>query len=248
MGRLVEAVALREGWEVGPKLESRTTPGAAASRAESMAGVDVAIEFSQPDAVFPNIEAAARAGVNLVVGHHRMGGGAAAWSGWCGSPGSAWSMRRIFGRDEPVLRDRRPCGQVVGRLPQYEPYIVEEHHRAKKDAPSGTALSLLELMRPYLGGPQLGIACDPGRDHARAPTSSASTARRTRSSWNTGRAAAQGFAEGADPGRPLDRRAKKGFYDFRDVFREIHRSVTDRDRESRTQGEQGMEPGQTRKS
>ena len=33
-----------------------------------MAGVDVAVDFSQPDAVLANIEAAALAGVNLVVG------------------------------------------------------------------------------------------------------------------------------------------------------------------------------------
>ncbi len=33
-----------------------------------MAGVDVAVEFSQPGAVLPNIEAAARTGVHVVVG------------------------------------------------------------------------------------------------------------------------------------------------------------------------------------
>ena len=36
------------------------------------------------------------------------------------------------------------AAQVIGKVPQYDPFMVEEHHRAKKDAPSGTALSLIE--------------------------------------------------------------------------------------------------------
>jgi hypothetical protein len=48
--------------------------------------------------------------------------------------------------------------RLIGMMPQYDAYISEEHHRAKKDAPSGTALNLLDTMRPHLSDPNLSIA------------------------------------------------------------------------------------------
>jgi len=109
--------------------------------------------------------------------------------------------------------------RLIGMLPQYDAYMCEEHHRAKKDAPSGTALNLLDLMRPHLSNPNLNIASVragsiPGT-HVVGFDSEADTIlleHRARSR--------QGFAEGA----VLAARwiaGRKGFYDFRQVFREI---------------------------
>ena len=109
--------------------------------------------------------------------------------------------------------------RLIGMLPQYDAYLSEEHHRAKKDAPSGTALNLLDLMRPHLSNPNPSIASIragwiPGT-HIIGFDSEADTIvleHRARSR--------QGFAEGAI----LAARwiaGKKGFFDFRQVFREI---------------------------
>jgi 4-hydroxy-tetrahydrodipicolinate reductase len=109
--------------------------------------------------------------------------------------------------------------RLIGMLPQYDAYISEEHHKAKKDAPSGTALNLLDLMRPHLNSPNMSIASIragsiPGT-HVIGFDSEADTIileHRARSR--------QGFAEGA----VLAARwiaGRKGFYDFRQVFREI---------------------------
>jgi 4-hydroxy-tetrahydrodipicolinate reductase len=68
MGKMVEEIAVREGWEVDPKLDINDNVDGSGITSVSMEGVDVAIEFSQPEAVLSNIEAAARAGVNIVVG------------------------------------------------------------------------------------------------------------------------------------------------------------------------------------
>ena len=46
MGRLVEAIAMREGWEVGPKLDIGDNVGGKGITAASMEGVDVALDFS----------------------------------------------------------------------------------------------------------------------------------------------------------------------------------------------------------
>jgi 4-hydroxy-tetrahydrodipicolinate reductase len=220
MGRLVEAVALQQGLEVGPRLDIKDNPGGSGITAFSMDGVDVAIEFSQPDSVLANIEAAARAGIHVVVG-------TTGWSdqrskvertvlnsgiGLVYGANFSLGMNLFF---EIVSHSAR----LIGMLPQYDAFLSEEHHRAKKDAPSGTALNLLDLMRPHLNNPNLNISCIragsiPGT-HVIGFDSEADTIlleHRARSR--------QGFAEGA----VLAARwiaGKKGFYDFRQVFREI---------------------------
>jgi 4-hydroxy-tetrahydrodipicolinate reductase len=220
MGKLVETIAVREGWEVDPKLDIKENAAGSGITSASMTGVDVAIEFSQPEAVVSNIEAAARAGVSLVVGT----------TGWSDQRDKVEQIVRdsgiglIYGSNfslgmnlffEIVSHSAR----IVGMIPQYDAYISEEHHRAKKDAPSGTALSLLDLMRPHLSNPNLTIASIragsiPGT-HVIGFDSAADTIileHRARSR--------QGFAEGAI----LAARwivGKKGLYDFRHVFREI---------------------------
>jgi 4-hydroxy-tetrahydrodipicolinate reductase len=220
MGRMVEEIAIREGWEIGPKLDINDNAGGAGITRESMAGVDAAVEFSQPAAAVANIEAAAAAGVSLVVGT----------TGWMDQLpriekiventdiGLVYGANFSVGMNlffEVVAR----TAELIGKVPQYDPFLYEEHHNAKKDAPSGTALNLLELMRPYLNGREPGVACTragsiPGT-HVIGFDSPADTIlleHRARSR--------QGFAEGA----VLAARwiaGKKGMYDFRQVFRKI---------------------------
>ncbi len=220
MGKLVEQVAAREGIEVGPKLDMADNAGGCGITAESMAGVDVALDFSQPDAVLANIEAAAKAGVNLVVGT----------TGWSDERsrverlvlesgiGLVYAANFSVGMNL-FFEIVSSASRIIGKVPFYDLYLAEEHHRAKKDAPSGTALSLLELVSPYLSGPAPAISSTragfiPG-NHIVGFDSEADTIileHRARSR--------QGFAEGAI----LAARwvaGRKGFYDFRDVFREI---------------------------
>jgi 4-hydroxy-tetrahydrodipicolinate reductase len=220
MGKLVEALALREGWEVNPKLDIQDNPGGSGITPASMAGVDVAVEFSQPGAVLSNIEAAARAGVHMVVGT----------TGWADQRDKAEQIvlksgiGLIYGANfslgmnlffEIVSHSAR----IIGMMPNYDAYISEEHHRAKKDAPSGTALNLLDTMRPHLGGRNPSIASIragwiPGT-HVIGFDSEADTIlleHRARSR--------QGFAEGAILAAKWIA-SKKGFFDFRQVFRQI---------------------------
>jgi 4-hydroxy-tetrahydrodipicolinate reductase len=220
MGKLVESIALRQDWEVGPKLDINENAEGSGITPQSMDGVDVAIEFSQPEAVVTNVEALARAGVNVVVGTTGWSDQRAkverivndAGIGLIHGANFSLGMNLFF---EIVAYSSR----LVGMLPQYDAYLSEEHHRAKKDAPSGTALNLLDVMRPHLSNPNPSVACVragwiPGT-HVIGFDSEADTIvleHRARSR--------QGFAEGA----VLAARwiaGKKGFYDFRQVFREI---------------------------
>jgi len=220
MGRLVEGIAVREGWEVDPKLDINDNAQGRGITPESMEGVDVAVDCSQPEAVLPNIEASARAGVHVVVGT----------TGWSDQRSKVEQIVRnsgiglIYGANFSLGMNLffeivSHAARIVGMIPQYDAYISEEHHRAKKDAPSGTALNLLDMMRPHLANPNLSIASIragsiPGT-HVVGFDSAADTIlleHRARSR--------QGFAEGA----VLAARwiaGRKGFYDFRQMFREI---------------------------
>ncbi len=220
MGRMVEELALRQGWGIGPKLDIEDNRGGNGITRSSMTGVDVAVEFSQPDAVMANIEAGARAGVHMVVGT----------TGWFGELERARQLvlesgtGLIYGANFSIgmnlfFRITAEAARIVGRLPQYDAFLSEAHHRAKKDAPSGTALSLLETIRPHIGDRQPDIAVTragfiPGT-HLVGFDSEADTIileHRARSR--------QGLAEGAIlAARWIADRT--GFYDFRAVFAEI---------------------------
>ena len=220
MGGLVEDIALREGWEIGPKLDIHNNEGGRGITPAAMAGVDVAIEFSQPEAVLSNIEAAAQTGTNLVVGT----------TGWTRQRSKVERLvldsgiGLVYGANFSLgmnlfFQIIAYSAELIGSVPQYDAYISEEHHRAKKDAPSGTALSLLDMIRPHIKNPDLGIASTragwiPGTHIIGFDSESDSIILEHRARNR------QGFAEGAI----LAARwiaGKKGIYDFRQVFREI---------------------------
>lgn len=220
MGRMVEAVARRRGLEIGPTLDIADNEGGLGITRDSMAGVDVAIEFSQPDAVVANIAAAARAGVNLVVG-------TTGWDaersrvetivaengiGLVHASNFSVGMNLFF---EIVDRASRVAARVSG----YDPFLAEEHHRAKKDAPSGTALTLRGIVAAHFEGSRLEIASVraghiPG-NHTAGFDSEADTIVLEHRARNR-----QGFAEGAVMAARWIA-GKRGLFDFRTVFKEI---------------------------
>ena len=220
MGRMAEAAARRENLEIGPTIDIEGNEGGCGITRESMSGVNVAIEFSQPDAVLANITAAARAGVNLVVGTTGWDSERAqvekivvdAGIGLVYASNFSVGMNMFF---EIVERASR----VAGRISKYDAYVTEEHHRAKKDAPSGTALTLRDVVGAHFDRSRLAIASVraghiPG-NHTVGFDSEADTIVLEHRARNR-----QGFAEGA----VLAARwiaGKKGMYDFRAVFREI---------------------------
>jgi 4-hydroxy-tetrahydrodipicolinate reductase len=220
MGKLVEALAVREGWEVGPRLDLEDNRDGSGITRSSMSGVDVAVDFSQPDAVLSNIEAGARTGVHMVVGTTGWGSQHDRARQLVGESGIGLVHGSNFSVGMNLFFEiAAEAARIVGKAPQYDAFLSEAHHRAKKDSPSGTALNLLELVRASLGGREPGIAVTragyiPGI-HVLGFDSEADTITLQHSARNR-----QGLAEGAI----LAARwiaGRKGFYDFRAVFREI---------------------------
>jgi 4-hydroxy-tetrahydrodipicolinate reductase len=147
MGQLVRARALEEGHEVALVLASSDAARSIDEIQESLRGVDVAIDFSVADAVFSNASACALAGVPLVEGT----------TGW---NARSQEVRRMVEEQGGALlyganfsigvnlfyRIIERAAELFQSVDVYAPFIEEAHHERKRDAPSGTALRLRDLL------------------------------------------------------------------------------------------------------
>lgn len=152
MGQLVAAEAKAAGDEVGAVVTSKERDLNPIQLAEKLRDHDVAIDFSAGEAVLRNIEACARARVPLVEGT----------TGWKAHEQTAkqivteHSAALVYGANFSIgvnvfyrIVDR--AAALFASVDGYAPFIEEAHHLRKRDAPSGTALQLRELMAKHLG-------------------------------------------------------------------------------------------------
>jgi 4-hydroxy-tetrahydrodipicolinate reductase len=142
MGRAVAALAEERGHGVHVIGRAENAGGAALTR-ERLAGIDVAIEFTRPDVVVGNLERLIEAGVPTVTGT----------TGWTDelprverqvrSRGGALLYSANFSIGVHLfLRAARELVALFATHPEFGVFILEEHHAAKRDAPSGTAALL----------------------------------------------------------------------------------------------------------
>jgi len=147
MGQLVANLARARGDEIGVTLTSRDAAQAPDDLAAALRGHDAAIDFSVSSAVRGNAEACARAGVPLVEGT----------TGWKEHETEVRHTIEehdgalVFGANFSIgvnvfYRMVSHAAKLMAGLDQYEAFIEEQHHSRKRDAPSGTALKLRDLM------------------------------------------------------------------------------------------------------
>lgn len=150
MGKLVRALAEADGHEVARVITSRDASLPLEELVELLRGHDAAIDFSVASAVLKNIEAAARVGVPLVEGT----------TGWNEHEEEA---RRIVAANNGALLYGANFSvgvnlfyRIVARAAElfattdYAPFIEEAHHARKRDAPSGTALRLRDVLATHI--------------------------------------------------------------------------------------------------
>jgi 4-hydroxy-tetrahydrodipicolinate reductase len=148
MGKLIEQLAPEYDFQVALKLDEFNNAEGAGLIARNFAGIDVAIEFSIPAAVPGNVEGIAALGVPLVVGT----------TGWLEhidrvkraievhNTGLVWSPNFSIGVNV-FFRLVAEAARLLAADPAYGAWAWEIHHSAKKDAPSGTLLKLVEEMK-----------------------------------------------------------------------------------------------------
>ena len=148
MGRLVGELAPGYSGEVVGVADPLSKAHTAALDDPRWKGsVDVAIDFTTPDAVVPNVTALAAQGLNIVLGTTGWGAHEAelrrvveqAGVGIVAAPNFSTGVV-LF---EAVLAR---AAELFAGQPEFAAYLHELHHSAKKDAPSGPALKLKKTM------------------------------------------------------------------------------------------------------
>jgi 4-hydroxy-tetrahydrodipicolinate reductase len=152
MGRTIAQMIQERGWSVSAMLDSAHNKNGSGITKRALGDPDVAIEFTKPDAAVDNILACIEAKVPVVIGT----------TGWyeslpmiteqANAANSAvlWAPNFAVGVNIFVELTRR-AAELMGLAPEFAGALIETHHSAKKDAPSGTALAIVNAMEKGLG-------------------------------------------------------------------------------------------------
>ena len=141
-GSLVAQVARERGHSVR-SLDIDENPHASALTAPNLAGIDVVIDFTVPEAALENMRAVLSVGGRIVVGT----------TGWYSQLDEikALALKRraalLYGTNFSLgVQKLFRLTADLARLEGYSFSIAETHHTSKLDAPSGTALTLKEII------------------------------------------------------------------------------------------------------
>ncbi len=217
MGRLIEELAIARGHRVVFKVDIDENHDGLALTERNLKGVDVAVDFTTPEAVVRSVERVTALGVNMVVGT----------TGWMDQLEAVRSMVEakgvgfVYGSNFSIgvnlfFRLMEAAAAQFRQHLQYDPWIYEIHHRAKLDAPSGTALKLKQILEKVYEGREVSTASNragtlPG-EHTVGFDSEADTLTFTHTARSR-----LGFASGALHAAEWVL-GKKGFYEFPDIL------------------------------
>jgi len=215
-GSLVREVAIERGHTVEVLLESENDKAAGLTK-QRLARIDVVIDFTTPHCVLDNISACLECGKNMVVGT----------TGWYEKiPHIKAQVERggtgfIFGSNFSVGVNMffELVKTVAPALKQnYAAHIYERHHVHKKDAPSGTAATMQQILQnessadveitSFREGEVVGM-------HELTLESAADTIYLCHDAKSR-----RGFAAGAVKGAEWIA-GKQGLFDFRDIWRDV---------------------------
>jgi 4-hydroxy-tetrahydrodipicolinate reductase len=138
MGKTIEAIALERGHEIVGRIDEF-------NHHEIPTVADVAIEFSQPEGAFENVRFCLENKIPVVCGT----------TGWLEKKGEIEKLVEscngtfFYASNFSIgvnlfFRLNEQLAKMIHSLPQYDVSIDEVHHTEKKDAPSGTAITLAE--------------------------------------------------------------------------------------------------------
>ena len=142
MGQTIEALALKAGHEISKIIDA---DNAIEINQITPSNTDVAIEFSQPSTAYNNIKTLVSNGVKTMVGT----------TGWldkydeiaeiCNGNGGTFLYASNYSIGVNLFFElNKWLAEKMASLGGYSPELEEIHHTEKKDAPSGTAITLAE--------------------------------------------------------------------------------------------------------
>jgi 4-hydroxy-tetrahydrodipicolinate reductase len=138
MGKEVESIAVERNHEIILKAND-----AEDIEQEILTTADVAIEFTSPDNAVGNINRCFDVNLPIVVGTTGWMGDLESVKIACIEQGQALLYASNFSIGVNILFEvNEKLAQLMNAQPMYEVAMEEIHHTEKKDAPSGTAISL----------------------------------------------------------------------------------------------------------
>lgn len=149
MGKAIESIALSKGHEIVLKIDIQNNQEFTEAALQK---ADVAIEFTGPHSAYENVKKCITWGVPVVSGS----------TGWLDKWAEikdlceAKSSTLIYASNYSIgvnlfFELNKQLAQLMEPYNSYDVSMTEVHHTEKKDAPSGTAISLAEQILTHLG-------------------------------------------------------------------------------------------------
>ena len=214
-GSYVAQVASERGHGVRA-LDITENEGASALTAPSLAGVDVVIDFTAPEAAVQNMRAVLAVGARIVVGT----------TGWYAQLNEmkALAIRRggglLYGTNFSIgVQKLFRLTAELAKLDGYTFSITETHHLTKLDAPSGTAITLQQIVEAAQPGTKVEVTShrvgDAKGEHVVTGTGPDDIIELKHDALSR-----RGFALGAVRAAEW-LNGKEGVWDFRDIFDQL---------------------------
>jgi 4-hydroxy-tetrahydrodipicolinate reductase len=141
MGQAIAELAPSRGWEVVARLDAPETEQGITKAL--LGGADVAVEFTTPHAAVANIRSLVAVQCPVVVGTTGWYAELPAITTDIQARGGALLSATNFSLGVNIFEQiAEVAARLLGRAPGFEAHLTETHHSAKKDAPSGTAITL----------------------------------------------------------------------------------------------------------
>ena len=142
MGREIEKILTERGHRIELIVDADNR---ADLDAQHLAGVDVALEFTTPETAYENIRTCIENRTPVVSGTTGWTDRRSELEALCRAKNSAFFYASNFCLGVNLLfRLNKQLAAMIDRVGGYEVDIEEVHHTQKKDAPSGTAITLAE--------------------------------------------------------------------------------------------------------
>ncbi len=142
MGHMIEEIALQRGHEVVLKIDI-TNPQD--FNRENLSKADVAIEFTNPEAAFENVMKCLEFATPVVSGSTGWNQKLQQAKDFCKEKNGSFLHTSNFSIGVNIFFEvNKLLARLMASQPEYDVIMKEVHHTAKKDAPSGTAVTLAD--------------------------------------------------------------------------------------------------------
>lgn len=149
MGHMIEEIAMQRGHEIVLRIHIDNVEE---FTKENVGKADVAIEFTGPDSAFNNVNSCLDFGVPVVSGSTGWNEQLNEAKTYASEKKGAFLHASNFSVGVNIFfQVNKLLARLMASQPAYEVTLKEIHHTQKKDAPSGTAVTLAEQVLANIG-------------------------------------------------------------------------------------------------